>query len=163
MTDGERELLRGLFAAAWGLPAQIACALAIVAGYWLWSRWFYAVLDPALRHRLGARLGVRIGWVPRGSGRYPDPLEFDPAPGRWYAWTWGIPAPEERTVARDTLVLLFSILVVTVLGGLWPVAVFFYVALELKGLSYVVFLPASLAVVGIYGAHWSGRRPPRRG
>ena len=157
MTDAERELLRGLIAAAWGLPAQVACGLAIVVGYWMWSRWFFAAIDPVLRHWLGARVGVRIGWVPRGSRAYPNPLDFEPAPRRWYVWTWGIPAEGERTLARDTLVLLLSILFVTVLGGLWPVAVFFFVSFQLKLLSYVVFLPACLLVVGIYGVYWSGR------
>lgn len=153
MTELEHEFLRGLIRAAWPLWAQAAFGVAMVAGYWMWTRVYYAAVDPALRRWLGARLGARVVWVRRGSPEYPDALGHRSR--RRFRWSWGIDG--ERTLRNDASAATFCFLFVTLLGGLWPVAVFLFVALQLKALSYVVFLPVCLAVIGIYSALWAGR------
>jgi VIT1/CCC1 family predicted Fe2+/Mn2+ transporter len=157
MTDLEREFLRDLITAAWPLPVQIGFGAGLLIVYWAWSRLYYAAVDPALRRWLGGALGARVVWVARHGREYDSPLELEPRRYRFHNWTWGIADEANRTVRRDAAALLLSILVVTVIGGMWPVAVFLFVFLQLQALSYVVFLPVCLAVIAIYSIFWSGR------
>jgi hypothetical protein len=153
MTEPESELLRALITARWSLPAQVVFGIGMVAGYWLWARLFYAAVDPVLRRWVSGWLGAPVVWVLRGSRAYPDTL------GRTghRRWGWGVPAA--RTARNDAVAWTLSFLFVTVLAGLWPVAVFFLVALWWKALSYVVFFPTCLALVTLYGIFWAGRFP----
>ena len=157
MTDLERELLHNLVTAAWPLPVQIAFGAGLLAVYWAWSRFYYAVIDPALRNVVSGVLGARVVWVARHSAEYETPLELGFAHNRYHRWTWGIQGEDRRTAGRDAAALLLSFLFVTLLGGLWPIAVFLFVFLQLKALSYVVFLPVCVAVIVIYSLFWAGR------
>jgi VIT1/CCC1 family predicted Fe2+/Mn2+ transporter len=157
MTDLERELLHNLVTAAWPLPMQIVFGAGLLAVYWAWSRFYYAVIDPALRNVVGGVLGAKVVWVARYSDEFDTPLEFGFPYNRYHRWTWGIQAESRRTLGRDAAALLLSLLFVTLLGGLWPIAVFLFVFLQLKALSYVVFLPVCLAVLAIYSLFWAGR------
>ena len=140
-----------------GLPlaAQVALGVGLVAGYWVWSRAYYRLLDPALRGAVGRMLGVPIAWVLRHDASYETPFEMVRTPYR--RWTWGIPDVTRRTFLRDGAVAFLSLLLVNVLAGVWPAALFLYLFLGPQLLSYVVFLPACLAVIGIYSTFWSGR------
>ncbi len=155
MTDLERRFLDQLTTAAWPLWFQVAFALVLVAGYLIWSRLYYHVVDQILRIRIGGSLGVDIIWVRRHSRSYPTPFESGWA--RYQQWSWGIAAEHERTFLRDDLVAALSLLVVNVLAGLWPIAIFLFVFLGLKALSYVVFLPLCVAMLAIYAVFWSGK------
>lgn len=157
MTELEREFLHNLITAAWPLPAQIAFGTGLAAVYWAWSRFYYAVIDPALRNVLGGVLGAKVVWVARHGGEYETPLDLGFPDNRYDHWTWGIAVPAMRTVRNDAAALLLSFLFVTLLGGLWPIAVFLFVFLQLKALSYVVFLPVCVAVIAIYSVFWAGR------
>jgi hypothetical protein len=157
MTELEREFLHNLITAAWPLEMQIAFGVGLVAIYWAWSRFYYAVLDPALRNVLSGMLGARVVWVARHSAEYQSPLELGLPHNRYHRWTWGIQAEAKRTAGRDLAALLLSFLFVTLLGGLWPVAAFLFVFLQLKALSYVVFLPVCVAVIALYSIFWAGR------
>jgi VIT1/CCC1 family predicted Fe2+/Mn2+ transporter len=157
MTDLEREFLQNLITAAWPLPMQMAFGAGLVAVYWAWSRFYYAVIDPALRNVVGGVLGAKVVWVPRHSAEYETPLELGFPRNRYHRWTWGIAVPARRTVRNDLAASLLSLLFVTLIGGLWPIAVFLFVFLQLKALSYVVFLPVCLAVIAIYSLFWAGR------
>ncbi|HEX6289554.1 MAG TPA: hypothetical protein VFZ66_10205 [Herpetosiphonaceae bacterium] len=155
MTDAERQFFEQLITAAWPLSWQAAFAIAAVVGYFAWSRLYFRVVDPIVRARVGSALGTRILWVPRHSASYQTAFEsgFD----RYHYWSWGIEAESERTFLRDGAVALLSFLCVNILAGCWPVAVFLLVALGLEALSYVVFVPACLAILAIYAIFWSGR------
>jgi hypothetical protein len=72
-------------------------------------------------------------------------------------WSWGIAAPAERTLLRDGLTCLLSVLIVNGAGGLWPFALFLWLFLGLKALSSVVFLPVCWALLVIYAIFWTGR------
>ncbi len=48
-------------------------------------------------------------------------------------------------------------LIVNVACGLCPFALFLWVFLGLKALSYVVFLPVCCALLMIYAIFWTGR------
>lgn len=157
MTDLEREFFARLITAAWPLPMQIAFGVAMIAGYWIWSRLYYTAIDTALRRVAGGVLGARVVWVLRHSAEYQTPFELGLNHNRYFRWTWGIAQPERRTLGRDAAAWLLSFLIVTLLGGLWPVAVFLVVFLVWKALSYVVFLPVCLAVIAIYSLFWAGR------
>jgi len=155
MTELEGQLLDQLITAAWPLRLQVAFAVVLVAGYFLWSRLYYRSVDRRLRSAVGRRLGARIIWVPRHSGSYQTPFETGFA--RYHRWTWGIEAEHDRTFLRDGLVALLTLVIVNVLGGLWPIAIFLWVFLGLEALAYVVFLPLCVALIAIYSIFWSGR------
>lgn len=155
MTELEQEFLQGLVTAAWPFPLQAAFGVALAAGYFLWSRLYFRVLDPALRGRLGRALGARVVWVHRHGGSYPTPLETGFRSYR--RWSWGIEEESRRTLLRDGAAAALSFLCVNVAGGLWPIALFLFVALELRALSYVVLMPVCLAALAIYSVFWSGR------
>jgi VIT1/CCC1 family predicted Fe2+/Mn2+ transporter len=157
MTELEHEFLLGLITAAWPLSAQIAFGVALVAGYWAWSRLYYAAIDPALRRLVGRTLGARVVWVRRGSAAYPSLYEFGQGRSVIRRWMWGIEPASERTLRNDAATGTLSFFIVTIIGGLWPIALFFFVFLYLKALSYVVFLPVCLAVLAIYSRFWDGR------
>ena len=157
MTELEHEFLRGLITASWPLAAQIAFGVALVGGYWVWSRLYYAAIDPALRRLVGGMLGARVVWVRRGSASYPSHYELGRESPRIRRWMWGIAPESERTLRNDAATGVLSFFIVTVIGGLWPIALFLFVFLHLKALSYAVFLPVCLAVLAIYSAFWDGR------
>jgi hypothetical protein len=155
MTELEQEFLDGLVTAAWPFPLQVVFGVALAAGYFLWSRLYFRALDPALRGRLGRALGARVVWVHRHSASYPTPLETGFRSYR--RWSWGIEEERERTLLRDGAAAALSVVCVNLVGGLWPIAVFLFVALELRALSYVVLMPVCLAALVIYSVFWSGR------
>ncbi len=94
MTDLERQLLERLIAAAFPLHLQIALALAVVVGYFIWSRIYFRVLDRLLRAQVGRALGVQIIWVLRHSSSYQTP--FESGFSRYHCWTWGLNERTER-------------------------------------------------------------------
>lgn len=155
MTEPEQEFLDGLVTAAWPFPWQVAFGVALAAGYFIWSRLYFRALDPALRGRVGRALGARVVWVLRHSGSYPTPLETGFR--SYQRWSCGIADESERTLLRDGAVAALSVVCVNLVGGLCPIAVFLFVALELRALSYVVLMPVCLAAIFIYSVFWSGR------
>lgn len=159
MTETEQEFLAGLVTAAWPLAVQIAFAVGTIGGYWLWSRLFYAAVDPWLRRWLGGKLGARVVWVLRHSASYQTPLELGLVRQRRFRWTWGIEREDQRTLSRDAAASLLCFLVVNLAAGLWPIALFLLVALQLKALSYVVLVPGTVAAIAIYSIFWTGRYP----
>lgn len=154
-TELETQLVQRLITAAWPLPMQLVFGIALIGGYWHWSRRFYRTMDPVLRRMLGRRVGATIVWVQRGSRTYPSPLPVEPS--TFWHWSWGIAEPSHRTFGRDGLVLLLMVLCVTIGAGAWPLPVLLVVFVGLKALSYVVFLPTILALLVIYAIYWSGR------
>lgn len=155
MTDAECALMNGLVTAGWPLAWQIAFGVALLAGYFAWSRIYFRAVDPGLRAWLGRRLGARVVWVQRHGAEYPTPFELTRA--QYRRWSWGIEPEAQRTFGRDGAAAVLCILCVNVLGGLWIPAAFLFVFLGLKAISYVVFLPACVGVIGIYSAFWSGK------
>jgi hypothetical protein len=155
MTDLERQLMEQLISAAWPLPWQITFALTMLIGYFLWSRWYFRVGDGLVRRQLSQVIGTPIQWVLRHSASYPTAFESGFA--RYQRWSWGIAQERDRTWLRDGTVALLSILVVNVLAGLWPMALFLGVALGLNALSYLIFVPACVIMLAIYAIFWSGQ------
>jgi cytochrome c oxidase subunit IV len=155
MIDLERQLIEQLITAAWPFSWQVAFALAATIGYFIWSRLYFRVIDPLLRARLGQTLGCTIIWVLRHSANYQTAFESGFA--RYTRWSWGIAMEHQRSFLRDGAVVLLCFLCVNILSGLWPVAVFMLVALGLRALSYIIFLPSCLVMVTIYAIFWSGR------
>ena len=154
MTDAEATFVTALTDAAWPLPRQVLFAVLFLIGYWMWSRHGYPGADRAVRRSLGRRLGVRVIWVPRSRAEYPTPFQYI---GRYRRWSWGIADERDRTFLADGVVGTASVLVVNVLAGCLPVAVFLYIAIWLRALSYLVFMPACLGAIAIYSIYWSGR------
>ena len=157
MTDLEHQFLKGLITAAWPLHWQIAFTLGIMIGYYSWSILFYRLIDAFLRSFIGRALGVHLIWVLRHSSSYQTSFELGLIPTRYYRWSWGLEMEHQRTFFRDGAVAMLSLLMVNVLSGLWPIAIFYYVFISLKALSYLVFLPTCIAMIIIYSAFWSGR------
>jgi hypothetical protein len=158
MTELEDKFLQGLITAVWPLYLQVAFAVGISVIYYFWSILFYRVFDVSLRSFIGHALHVRIIWVLRHSSNYHQTqFEFGVTPTRYRRWTWGIEMEDKRTFFRDGAVSMLSLLVVNILAGLWPIAVFFYVFISLKALSYVVFLPSCIVLLIIYSTFWAGR------
>ena len=155
MTDLEHQLMRQLITAAWPLPWQIAFAVTMVGGYGYWSRLYFRTLDRRVRMYIGQRLGVHIRWVQRHTAGYQTP--FASGLERYFLWSWGIEEEHRRTVLRDGLVASLCFVVVNLASGLWPLVIFFLVALQLKALSALIFIPALVAVVGMYAVFWAGR------
>jgi hypothetical protein len=155
MTDLERELFMRLITAAWPFSWQVVFALATVIGYFIWSRLYFRVVDPIIRARVGHALGVQIIWVLRHSADYQT--AFESGFERYYHWSWGIQAEQQRTLLRDGAVAMLGFLIVSILAGLSPVAVFLFATLGFKVLSAVLFIPACVATLAIYGIFWCGR------
>jgi hypothetical protein len=155
MTDIERQFLTGLITAAWPFPWQVMGALTTAIGYFIWSRFYFRVFDRLVRAYVGQVFGTQIIWVLRHSQSYQT--SFESGFARYPRWSWGIEREHERTFLRDGAVVVLSFLLVNLLGGLWPVAVFLFMALGLDALSYIIFLPTCIATLAIYGIFWSGR------
>lgn len=155
MTELEHQLIRQLISAALPFPLQIAVALGLVVGYLSWSGLYFRVLDRRVRTHIGRALGVRVRWVRRGSASYQTPYELDSQ--RHFRWSWGIEDERQRTLLRDGLVATLCFVVVNLVGGLLPVAIFFLVTLWFRALSAVLLIPAIAAVLAIYTVFWSGR------
>ncbi|PLS82906.1 MAG: hypothetical protein CYG59_02690 [Chloroflexi bacterium] len=155
MTDLERSLVESLITAASPLYWQLIFAVALVVGYFFWSRLYFQVLDPAVRDRIGAALGLKLIWVLRHSASYQTAFEWGSV--RYHRWSWGIALEHQRTFLRDGLVVVLSLVCVNIIAGLWPLAVFLVVALELKALAYVTFFPTCCAMLALYAIFWSGR------
>lgn len=155
--DGS-ELL-GIFSTASGAPwpLQLAFAIGYVVGSVLWARFFFGVLDPALRRALGGLIGAEVGWV-RRRGTYHDP---EPTFGPDFTtWMWGLARPEQRTIAREIVVYALCVLIVFALAGALPLAVLLAVFLGTRFLSVVVALPLLFLSIPLYTRHWTGREPP---
>lgn len=153
VTDLETTFLAALTTAAWPLGTQVMFTAAFLLAYWLWSRYPFAGVDRAARLWLGRRLGVSVVWVPRNTVEYQTPFHYR---GRYRRWSWGIAAEGDRTFVADGVVATASLLIVNVVAGALPVGLLLYIALWLRALSYVVFLPACVAAVAIYSVYWSG-------
>ena len=153
MTDAEATFVAALTQAAWPLPLQLLSAAAFVIGYWVWSRHAYAAVDRAVRAWLGQRLGVAVVWVPRNTAEYATPFYYR---GRYRRWSWGIAAEADRTFTADGVVATASVVVVNIVAGAVPLAAPLYAAVSSGVWSYVVLLPASVAVIAIYSVYWSG-------
>jgi ABC-type sugar transport system permease subunit len=136
------------------LVPQLAFAIGYVAVYLWWSRAYYRVVDPWIRERIGRRLGVKIVWIFRKGNPSGEPLSFRP---RYSAWSWGVQDDGGRTLLKDGLVYVLSIIVVSVVCGLWPAALFFAVFLGTHFLHGLVALPLVFITIPIYAIYWSGR------
>lgn len=135
------------------LILQIVFAVGWTLGYVWWSRAYFRAVDPRVRARIGAWLGVRLCWVHR-SGTHGDPLRFGP---RYATWSWGIADAQARSVVTDSLVYGLWLLVVPVLAGLWPVALLLIVFLGTRWLHPLIALPLIFAIIPIYSIYWAGR------
>ncbi len=155
MTELEQRLVEALITAAWPLHGQVSFVIGIVLGYFIWSRLYFRVIDPGIRTRVGAALGVQLIWVLRHSASYQTAFEWEFA--RYYRWSWGIAQEQQRTFLCDGAVLVLSLLVVNIVAGLWPIGVFLAVALWLEALSYIVFFPTCCLMLALYAIFWSGR------
>ena len=143
------------------LEVQIALAAIYLAGSIIWPRIFYRTIDPALRAWLGSRLGVRIGWAVRQGGFNRGPLWFGPL---YDTWAWVIEGDAERTIPREVAVYVAWALIVPVLAGLLPIALFFVAFLGLELISTLVAYPLLFLIIPIYTRYWSGKyeRPGMR-
>ena len=136
------------------LGLQIALAVGYLVGSILWPRLYYRRLDPVIRGWLGAKLGVRIVWAVRQGGMHRGPLWFGPL---YDTWAWTIADGERRTMWKDGLVYAAWVLVVPVLCGLLPVALFLIAFLVVGLLSALVAYPLLFLIVPIYTRYWSGK------
>jgi hypothetical protein len=155
MTELDGQLLENLIVATLPLAWQVALGALLVMGAWMWARLYYRRVDPLVRASVGRLLGTRIIWVLRNSSSYETPFLWERTHYRY--WSWGVAAPADRTLLRDGLTVLLSVLIVNVACGLWPCALFLWVFLGLKALSYVVFLPVCCALLVISSIFWTGR------
>jgi hypothetical protein len=155
MTDAEQELVRSLTRGAWPLGWQAVLAVVAVAGYWLWSRAYYRVVDPGMRRRVGRALGAAVVWVPRHTAEYQTPIESGFTRGR--RWTWGIAAERERTATARRRRARALRPRRHLAAGLWPVAVTLYLTLWRYPLSALLLIPVLTAVIAIYSVFWTGR------
>ncbi len=154
MTELEAELLARLVGARFPLGVQAAIGLALVGGYYAWSRLWFATLDVYARRVAGGLVRAHVVWVERHTADYETP--FESGFPSYLRWTWGIEAPQHRTLARDAAVATMHFVVVALLAALWIPALVLG-ALVWDALSYVVFLPVCLAVLFLHGAFWAGR------
>ncbi len=135
------------------LVPQLVFAVGYVLGYVLWSRAFYRKVDPWLRRRVGDIVGARLVWVMRKGSLYASPMSFQLP---YNTWSWGIKDPKLRTIFRDGLAYILTLLLVYVLAGMLPAAIFLLVFLYGHLLGVAVGLPLLVATIVIYSTFWSG-------
>ncbi len=136
------------------LGLHVLAGIGYLVGSMLWPRFYYRRVDPALREWLGNKLGVRVVWAHRKGGLHRGPLWFGPT---YDTWAWSIGGEEEITSAKDGLVYTLWLLLVPVLAGLLPVAVFLIAFLGLGFPSFWVAYPLLFLTIPIYTRYWSGR------
>ena len=136
------------------LGVQITLGLGYVVGSILWPRFYYPRLDPALRGWLGDKLGVRIVWAIRPGGFNKGPLWFGPL---YDTWAWSIEGGQQRTMLQEALVYTAWVVLVPVLCGLGPVALFLAAFLAAEGPSILVAYPLLFLTIPIYARYWSGK------
>jgi hypothetical protein len=136
------------------LGVQIAFGVAYVVGSILWPRVYYRRLDPLLRKWLGHKLKVRIVWAVRQGGLNRGLLWFGPL---YDTWSWTIEGGERHTVWQEGGVYVAWLLLVPVLCGLSPVAVFLIAFLAADVLSVLVAYPLLFLTIPIYTRYWSGK------
>ena len=133
---------------------QLSLAAAWAIGYVGWAHLYYGVLDPAIRDRVGAALGVRVVWT------YDARQYFQQ--GRYRKWRWGVAgAPADHVTFHEFLVHLSCLAIVTVVAGLWPVALL-YVALVRQWAEPMTLYACVLVAIPIFSIYWAGRYRPVR-
>ncbi len=100
---------------------DIAFGIGYLVGSILWPRIYYRQLDPLLRGWLGDKLGVRVVWAQRKGGLHHGPLWFGP---KYTTWSWSVGGEGEIASVKDGLVYVSWLLLVPIVAGLLPVAVF---------------------------------------
>lgn len=100
---------------------DVVFGIGYLVGSILWPRIYYRRLDPALRGWLSRKLGVRVVWAHRRGGLHRGSLWFGP---EYDTWSWSVGGEGEIASVKDGLVYTSWLLLVPVLAGLWPVAVF---------------------------------------
>ena len=146
------------------LGLHVLFGIGYVALSILWPRVYFRRFDPALRGRLSRRLGVPVVWVRRTGGLHRGPLWFGP---KYATWCWTVGGDGEITSGKDAVAYASWLLVVPVLAGLSPIAVFLIVLFGLGFPSVWVAYPLLFLIVPIYTRYWSGKyevpgmRPPR--
>ncbi len=135
--------------------SQLAVAAAWGAGYVAWAYLYYRAIDPTIRDRVGRALGVRIVWT-FDARHY---LER----GRYKTWRWGVAdAPADRVAFAELLVHISCLAIVTVLCGVWPIALL-YLALVRHWAGPLTLYVSLFLAIPIFSIYWSGRfRPPVR-
>jgi hypothetical protein len=136
------------------IGVQITLGLGYVVGSILWPRLYYRRLDPVLRGWLGDKLGVRIVWAIRQGGFNKGPLWFGPL---YDTWAWSIESDQPRTILQEVIVYIAWVLLVPVLCGLWPVAVFLIGVLAAEVPSILIAYPLLFLTIPIYARYWSGK------
>lgn len=134
---------------------QLSLAAAWAAGYVCWTFFYHRVLDPVIRRRVGDMLGVEIVWAC-------DARQYFQR-GRYKRWHWGVAdAPVDRVVFTEFIVRMLCLAFVTVLAGLWPIALL-YVALVRRWASPLTLYACVLLAIPMFSVYWGGRfRPPVR-
>jgi len=136
------------------IGVQITLGLGYVVGSILWPHVYYGRLDPVLRGWLGDKLGVRIVWAIRQGGFNKGPLWFGPL---YDTWAWSIEGEQQRKFFQEFIVYTASLMLVPVLCGLWPVAVFLGAFLAAEVPSILVAYPLLFLTIPIYARYWSGK------
>jgi hypothetical protein len=133
---------------------DLAFGIGYLVGSILWARLYYRRLDPVLRRWLGGRLGVRVIWTHRTGGLHRGPLWFGP---KYDTWSWSVGGAGEIESVKDGLVYAAWLLLVPVLAGLLPVAIFLIAFLGMGFPSFWVGYPLLFLIIPIYTRYWSGR------
>ena len=136
------------------IGVQILFGAGYLVGSVVWPRLYYRRLDPVLRRWLGDNLGIRIVWAVRQGGFHRGPLWFGPL---YDTWSWCVEGGERRTILQEVIVYAAWLLLVPVLSGLWPVAVFLLSFLVADFLSILIAYPLLFLTVPIYTRYWSGK------
>jgi hypothetical protein len=137
------------------LVLQLSLGCAWLAGYVGWSHMYFRVMDPVIRRRIGAALGVRIVWS------YDARQYFQQ--GRYKRWHWGVAdAPPDHVVFVELIVHVLCVAIVNVLAGLWCVSLL-YVALVRRWPGALALYPCIILAIPIYALYWSGRYRPVHG
>jgi len=131
---------------------QIALAAAWAAGYVGWAYLYYRALDPPIRARVGAALGVRVVWT------YDARHYFQQ--GRYKWWRWGVAdVPADRVVFTESIAHVLGLVIVTLLAGGWPIALV-YLAMVRQWVGPLTLYACVLLAVPIFSIYWSGRYQP---
>ena len=136
------------------IGAEVVFGAGYLVGSVLWPRLYYGRLDPVVRRWLGDHLGVQIVWAVRQGGFHRGPLWFGPL---YDTWCWCIEGGERRTIIQEVVVNAAWLLLVPVICGLWPVAVFLSAFLIADVLSILIAYPLLFLNIPIYTRYWGGK------
>lgn len=134
---------------------QVAFAAGWIAGYVLWTRVYFRVVDPALRAALAAWAGEPVQWVLRrgtlGGGNLYFGLRYD-------TWSWGLAPRDDVPFVKDGMLYVMSVVVVYVVAATWPVAVLYWASFVGGLLSPPFVMVLFFLLIPLYRRWWSGGR-----